>query len=68
MNAEVVIINAFSAHADKNELADFVSRCLPLKKVFLVHGDPEQSQALFDSFMQMGVNAYLPLKNEEVVL
>ncbi len=68
LNAEVVIINAFSAHADKNELADFVSRCLPLKKVFLVHGDPEQSQALFDSFMQMGVNAYLPLKNEEVVL
>jgi metallo-beta-lactamase family protein len=68
LNAEVVIINAFSAHADKNELSDFVSRCLPLKKVFLVHGDPEQSQAFFETLQAMGVNAHLPEKNEEVEL
>jgi metallo-beta-lactamase family protein len=68
LNAEVVIINALSAHADKNELADFVSRCLPLKKVFLVHGDLEQSRVFFDTLQQTGVNAYMPEKNEEVLL
>ena len=39
LNAEVVTINAFSGHADKNELVDFVQHCLPLKRIFLVHGD-----------------------------
>jgi metallo-beta-lactamase family protein len=68
LNAEVAVINAFSGHADKNELLDFVSRAMPLKRIFLVHGDLEQSQALFDSLSQMGQNVYLPAKNEEVLL
>ncbi len=68
LNAEVVTINAFSGHADKNELVDFVSQSLPLKRIFLVHGEMEQSQALFDTFQGMGLNVYLPAKNEEVLL
>ncbi len=68
LNAEVIVINAFSAHADKNELSDFVSRCLPLKKVFLVHGDHDQSQAIYAGFQHMGVNACLPEKDEEITL
>jgi len=68
LNAEVVVINAFSGHADQPELMDFVSGCLPLKRIFLVHGDEDQSQALFDKLTQKGLNAYLPAKNEEVLL
>jgi len=68
LNAEVVIINAFSGHADRNELLDFVQECLPLKKIFLVHGDYSQSQALFDALTQKGLNVYLPAKDEEVLL
>lgn len=68
LNAEVVIINAFSAHADKNELVDFVSACLPLKRIFLVHGDEDQSQALADTLSQKGLNVYIPHKDEEVLL
>jgi metallo-beta-lactamase family protein len=68
LNAEVVIINAFSGHADKNELTDFVSSCLPLKRIFLVHGDQEQSQALFEILAQRNLNVYLPAKDEEVLL
>jgi predicted metal-dependent RNase len=49
-----VVINSFSGHADQLELLDFVSGCLPLKKVFLVHGEPEQSQALSGFYPRRG--------------
>jgi metallo-beta-lactamase family protein len=68
LNAEVVIINAMSGHADQKELLEFASACLPLKRLFLVHGEEEQTQALFDTLIQKGINAYIPLKNEEVLL
>lgn len=68
LNAEVVVINAFSGHADQTELLDFVSGCLPLKRVFLVHGEPEQSQALADILAGKGVNVHIPDKDEEVLL
>ena len=68
LNAEVVIINAFSGHADKNELYDLVSGCLPLKRIFLVHGDIDQSQALCDTLTQKGLDVYIPVKDEEVLL
>ena len=68
LNAEVVIMNALSGHADKNELLEFISACLPLKRIFLVHGEEEQSQALLDTLTQEGLNAYMPSKDEEVLL
>ncbi|MCU0650703.1 MAG: MBL fold metallo-hydrolase, partial [Candidatus Omnitrophica bacterium] len=68
LNAEVVVINAFSGHADKNDLMAFVSACMPLKRVFLVHGDEEQTWALFDALYKQGVNAYMPHKEETVEL
>lgn len=68
LNAEVVVINAFSAHADKKDLCDFVSACLPLKRVFIVHGDMEQSKAFQEALWEKGVSAYIPEKDEEVVL
>lgn len=68
LNAEVVIINAFSGHADQNGLYDFISACLPLKRIFLVHADLDQSQALFDRLAQNGLNAYIPAKDEEIIL
>jgi len=68
LNAEVIVINAFSGHADKKELCDFVSSCLPLRRIFLVHGDPDQSQALFDALAQNNLNVHIPVKDEEIVL
>ncbi|MFA4989661.1 MAG: MBL fold metallo-hydrolase [Candidatus Omnitrophota bacterium] len=68
LNAEVVTINAMSGHADKDELLEFISAALPLKRIFLVHGEEEQSQALFDTLTQKGLNAYIPSKDEEVLL
>jgi len=68
LNAEVVVINAFSGHADQNELLDYVCGCLPLKSVFLVHGDIDQSQALYEVLKQKGINVILPVPDEEVLL
>jgi len=68
LNAEVIVINAFSGHADKNELCDFALACQPLKRIFLVHADPDQSQALFQMLMQKNLNAYIPTKDEELLL
>lgn len=68
LNAEVAVINAFSAHADKNELMEFVLGCLPLKKVFLVHGDEEQSLSLAEALSQKGISASVPYKDEEALL
>jgi metallo-beta-lactamase family protein len=68
LNAEVVIINAFSGHADRDDLIEYVTSCMPLKRVFLVHGEEEQSQALFDVLSEKQFPVYMPAKNEEVLL
>ena len=46
LNAEVVVMNSFSAHADKNELLGFVNKQdkSELKNIFLVHGDLDQAE------------------------
>jgi metallo-beta-lactamase family protein len=47
LNARVEVINSFSAHADRDELLDFVEQCgKELKGIFIVHGDEDQSLAL----------------------
>jgi metallo-beta-lactamase family protein len=68
LNAEVVIINAMSGHADRNELLDFVKGALPLKRIFLVHGEEEQTQILRDTLLSQGLKTYIPSKDEEVLL
>lgn len=45
VNAEVVILESFSAHADKDDLDNFIKAIHGLKKVLLVHGEPSQSEA-----------------------
>jgi metallo-beta-lactamase family protein len=43
LKAEVVTMNAFSAHADYNEIIDYISHLnfKRLKRIFLVHGEPD---------------------------
>jgi metallo-beta-lactamase family protein len=68
LNAAVEVINAFSGHADKNELKSFVNACLPLKRIFLVHGDQEQSLAFSDNLSRLGLDVCVPHKNEEILI
>lgn len=68
LNAQVLVINAFSGHADKNELIEYVKACGPLKKIFIVHGDEDQSQKLTDALVSLGLNVHIPIKDEEIEL
>ena len=43
VNAEVVIMEEFSAHADMNDLDEYLKPIEGLKKVMLVHGEKDQS-------------------------
>ena len=43
--AEVLTLNAFSAHADRNDLLAYVRHVQP-RRIALVHGDPKIRAAL----------------------
>lgn len=43
VNAQVVVMDGFSAHADRSDLLDYVQRVKGIKKIFIVHS--EESQA-----------------------
>jgi len=70
IKAKVVQINGFSAHADKNEMLDWLRKFkTPPKQIFLVHGEPESAQA-FGSFLseKTGWKVTIPEYEQEVVL
>lgn len=46
LNAEVVILDAFSGHADMNDLDEWISHIKGLKKILFVHGEEDQSRPL----------------------
>lgn len=46
VKAEVRVLNSFSAHADKNDILDWLSHIRGLQKIFLVHGEEKQMEAL----------------------
>lgn len=69
LNAEVIVLDAFSAHADKNDLLHYVKESQGrLKKVFVVHGDPGQSEELLKRIKALNIRASMPKKNEIVYL
>ena len=69
LRAEVEVMNAYSAHADEPELVGFVSHLDPdrLKKIFLVHGDPDRQLPLFKALSEAGYpTAHSPMRGETV--
>jgi len=68
LRCEVVVMDEFSAHADRSGLLHYVSGMnLPrLKKVFLVHSEPEAAEALVQPLLDMGVReVYIPRVGDE---
>ncbi len=58
LNADVEVVNGFSAHADRNELLAYTAHLHAhgrLKHVFVVHGEPEAAQALAEGIRGQGV-------------
>lgn len=61
------IIDAFSAHADRKDLLDYVDLNPPskLKHIFLVHGEIEQSTPFKDALRSKGYqNVHIPAPGE----
>lgn len=57
VRANVKKIGSYSAHADMSQIIDWVSKIHSLKKVFIVHGESDQSLAL-----AKGLNSKLDLE------
>ncbi|MCK4549001.1 MAG: MBL fold metallo-hydrolase, partial [Candidatus Krumholzibacteria bacterium] len=67
LKAEVEIMNAFSSHADRNDLVEYVKPLKGrIKGIFLVHGEEEQSRELFNTLIAEGYPVHLPEPGEEV--
>ena len=67
VKAKIESIEGFSAHADYNELIQWLKNFSPKpKKVFITHGEEEQSIAFSSRISKLGFNNYVPSMNEEI--
>jgi metallo-beta-lactamase family protein len=68
LEAEVVVMDAFSAHADRDDLLEFIGRCRSsLCRVFLVHGEEDQMLPLGERLTRMGIpGVHAPMLGEFV--
>lgn len=68
LRAQVVSLNAFSAHADRNELLEYV-RAVDPRRIFLVHGEADQRAALAEALRAAGwKEVFLPTGGDVVTL
>ncbi|MCK4304305.1 MAG: MBL fold metallo-hydrolase, partial [Candidatus Eisenbacteria sp.] len=70
LKARVEVFDEFSAHADRDELLEYVNNTKDsLKGVFVVHGEEKQSEALADGIKDLGIqNVLVPDLGEEVTV
>jgi len=70
IKAKVKAIGAYSAHADQPALIDWLRPMRDnLKKVFLVHGEEDQMEALSHKIRdELAVETEIPSRGDEVIL
>lgn len=68
VRAEIAEIEAFSVHADADELLEWLSSCQPLpSQVFINHGEPDAAAALADRIRRdLDIAAVVPEVGERV--
>lgn len=64
LRARVETLSAFSAHADKNDLIAFASACGTVRRLFLVHGEPDQQQPLAEQLRERGIPVEIPVRGQ----
>ena len=68
VRAEVDVLNAFSGHADRNELLEYARAARPAQ-IALVHGEPDQRLALAEALRASGkTSVLLPEPGDSVEL
>lgn len=69
---KVYTINGFSSHAGQKELLEWISRLDHVKKLFLVHGEPEKMEVfkkiLLEKYPEKFDEIHIPALFEEMVL
>jgi metallo-beta-lactamase family protein len=68
VHAKIVVLNSFSAHADRDELLTYFDKFNrnELKKIFLVHGEIDQQLAFKEGLKNMNFrDIEIPVKGEE---
>ncbi|MCD6379455.1 MBL fold metallo-hydrolase [bacterium] len=69
LKADVKIMNSFSAHADRNEIFEYVKPLKgSIKGIFIVHGEEEQSEKLYDLLKENNFPVHFPSPGDEIVL
>ncbi len=71
VNAEVIVMNSFSAHADSNELIEYVDQFDKgrMQNIFLVHGDYDQQLIYKQRLNSIGFeNVTIPSRGDVFVL
>ena len=73
VKASVYVMDAFSGHADRSDLLDFIARgdqeTNKNRKIFLVHGEQTQLDAFKEALATNGLeDVYIPSYGEEVDL
>jgi metallo-beta-lactamase family protein len=68
LKAKVATINGLSGHAGRDLLIQWATALKPrVKKIFLVHGEPESSSALVEALKEQGIpEVYAPQMHESV--
>ncbi len=66
LNAQVEVINGFSAHADREEMLSWLGAMKRRPEhVFVVHGEEEVAESFAGTLLQQGIpNTYVPHLNE----
>ncbi len=70
LRARVEVLNAFSAHADYNEILEYIAAVDngELKEIFLVHGEPESQNNLKNLLAEKGYKATIVKYGEKYQL
>jgi metallo-beta-lactamase family protein len=70
VRAEITSLDELSAHADQGELMRWIEPLAPsLRRVFLVHGEPQQSEALANLIKaEYGLEVTLPARGQSFVI
>jgi metallo-beta-lactamase family protein len=69
VRAEIVVAEAFSAHADAHELIAWLRECKPPNVAYVVHGEPDASTTLCGRLVdELGWNATVPSHGERVLV
>jgi metallo-beta-lactamase family protein len=66
VRAQIKVLNGYSGHGDQDDLLENIQQIDALKKIFIVHGDPDQQQKLYERLREESKewNISIPLPGE----